>query len=61
MTHAGQVVGNRSIVDHVWGPLERVDRNTVQVHVARLRQTLGHEEVAHQIRAVPGVGYTFPR
>ena len=41
MTHAGQVVGNRTIIDHVWGPMERVDRNTVQAHVARLRQTLG--------------------
>ena len=61
MSHAGQVVSNRSIVDHVWGPLERVDRNTVQAHVARLRQTLGNEEVARRIRAVPGVGYTFPR
>jgi two-component system response regulator RegX3 len=61
MSHAGQVVSNRSIVDHVWGPLERVDRNTVQAHVARLRQTLGDEEVARRVRAVPGVGYTFPR
>ena len=61
LTHAGQVVTNRAIVEHVWGPLERVDRNTVQAHVARLRQTLGNEEVARRIRAVPGVGYTFPR
>lgn len=61
LTHAGQVVSNRAIVEHVWGPLERVDRNTVQAHVARLRQTLGNEEVARRIRAVPGVGYTFPR
>lgn len=61
LSHAGQVVSNRVIVDHVWGPLERVDRNTVQAHVARLRQTLDNEEVARRIRAVPGVGYTFPR
>jgi DNA-binding response OmpR family regulator len=61
MTHAGQIVSNRAIVEHVWGPMERVDRNTVQAHMARLRQTLGDEEVARRIRAVPGVGYTFPR
>lgn len=61
VTHAGQVLTTRAIVEHVWGPLERVDRNTVQAHVARLRRTLGDEELAHRIRAVPGIGYTFPR
>ncbi len=61
VANAGQVVSSRAIVEHVWGPLERVDRNTVQAHVARLRQTLGDEDVAQRIHAVPGIGYTFPR
>ncbi|HUZ44855.1 MAG TPA: response regulator transcription factor [Acidimicrobiales bacterium] len=61
VANAGQVVSSRAIVEHVWGPLERVDRNTVQAHVARLRQTLGDDDVAQRIRAVPGIGYTYPR
>jgi len=61
VANAGQVVSSRAIIEHMWGPLERVDRNTVQAHVARLRQTLGDEDVGRRIRAVPGIGYTFPR
>lgn len=61
MTNAGQVLTSRTIIENVWGPLETVDRNTVQAHVARLRQTLGDAEIAQRIRAVPGIGYTFPR
>ncbi|HVA43387.1 MAG TPA: response regulator transcription factor [Acidimicrobiales bacterium] len=61
VANAGRVVSSRAIVEHVWGPLERVDRNTVQAHVARLRQTLGSEDLGQRIRALPGIGYTFPR
>jgi len=61
VANAGRVVSSRTIVEHVWGPLERVDRNTVQAHVARLRQTLGNGDLGQRIRAVPGIGYTFPR
>ena len=58
MRHAGEVVSQEALLDHVWD--ERVDpyTNTVRVHINALRRKLGdNPDTSAVIETVIGVGY----
>src|SRR5262249_26988139 len=56
MTHADRVVSREQIRDSVWGGVP--GSNTITVHVQRLRQRLGDDQVdPRMILTVRGVGY----
>jgi DNA-binding response OmpR family regulator len=56
MTHADRVVTREQIRDSVWGGVP--GSNTITVHVQRLRQRLGDDQVdPKMILTIRGVGY----
>ncbi len=59
MTAKGRVLSRDQILESVWGYSNAVDieSRTVDVHVRRLREKLGPEQV--RIATVKGVGYRF--
>lgn len=56
MRHAERVHSRSRLLDHVWGDQVFIEERTVDVHVKRLRDSLG-PEVACMIETVRGVGY----
>ena len=56
MTHAERVHSRSQLVDKVWGDHVFIEERTVDVHVKRLRESLG-EIAGHMIETVRGVGY----
>lgn len=58
MTHPHRVHSRRKLLDKVWGDDVFVEERTVDVHVRRLRHSLGPRHDA-LIETVRGVGYRF--
>ena len=58
MTHQERAYTRDQLLDQVWGGNVYIDERTVDVHVRRLRKTLGprHESL---IQTVRGLGYRF--
>ena len=52
-----RVQSRESLLDTVWGMDARISTRTVDAHVKRLREKLGH--VRDYIETVRGVGYRF--
>jgi DNA-binding response OmpR family regulator len=62
MIHAGQVVPNDVLVEHVWGHSGRGDRDLVRGLIKRLRAKIEPEPHNPKfIHTIPGVGYTLQR
>jgi two-component system OmpR family response regulator len=56
MHHAGRVVSQRELSEHIYAASLDRDSNTVEVFIARLRRKLG----AEAIETVRGLGYRMP-
>jgi two-component system phosphate regulon response regulator PhoB len=56
MTHAERVHSRSQLLDQVWGDHVFIEERTVDVHVKRLRESLG-ERAAAMIETVRGAGY----
>ena len=62
MIHAGQVVPNDVLVEHVWGHSGRGDRDLVRGLIKRLRAKIEPEpHNPKYIHTIPGVGYILRR
>jgi two-component system, OmpR family, phosphate regulon response regulator PhoB len=59
VTHAERIYTRPQLILHVWGADYSGDDRTVDVHISRLRQTLGNCGVGGVIRTVRGSGYGF--
>ncbi|MCO4089182.1 MAG: phosphate regulon transcriptional regulatory protein PhoB [Limnohabitans sp.] len=57
MRHPERVHSRGSLLDKVWGDHVYIEERTVDVHVKRLRESLG--EAGHMIETVRGAGYRF--
>lgn len=57
MTHSERVLSRAKLLDRVWGDHVFIEERTVDVHVKRLRETLG--EAANMVETVRGAGYRF--
>jgi DNA-binding response OmpR family regulator len=59
LRHAGQVVSRESLARDVWKETARTTPldNVIDVHVARLRRKVDHEQPARLIHTVRGVGF----
>ena len=55
MTHAERVHSRAQLLDKVWGDHVFIEERTVDVHVKRLREALGHAGV--MVETVRGAGY----
>jgi len=55
MQHPERVHSRARLLDKVWGDPICIEERTVDVHVKRLRQSLG--EAAHMLETVRGMGY----
>ncbi len=55
MKHAERVHSRSALLDRVWGDQVYIEERTVDVHVKRLRESLG--EAARMIETVRGAGY----
>lgn len=53
MHHAGRVVSQNDLLDHIYGIDDVRDTNTIEVYIARLRKKLGRDE----IKTIRGLGY----
>lgn len=58
MTHTERAYSRSQLLDQVWGGNVYVDERTVDVHIKRLRQSLG-EGFRDYIQTVRGTGYRF--
>lgn len=60
VTHAGQPVSRRAILENVWGLDESTDTRAIDNFIVRLRRYLGDRPGSPQfLRTVRGVGYKF--
>lgn len=59
MRRAGRVVTRQAIVDAVWGPLDEVGENTLDVFISMLRNKVDRGAESKLIQTVRGVGYTM--
>ncbi|KFF50194.1 MULTISPECIES: phosphate regulon transcriptional regulator PhoB [unclassified Salinicola] len=58
MTHQERAYTRSQLLDQVWGGNVYVEERTVDVHIRRLRKSLG-EKHQHLIQTVRGTGYRF--
>ncbi len=58
MTHQERAYSRTQLLDQVWGGNVYVEERTVDVHIRRLRKTLG-ADFEHLIQTVRGTGYRF--
>jgi two-component system, OmpR family, phosphate regulon response regulator PhoB len=58
MTHQDQAFTRSQLLDHIWGGSVYIEERTVDVHIRRLRRTVG-SAYAPFIQTVRGVGYRF--
>lgn len=58
MTHTERAYTRSQLLDQVWGGNVYVDERTVDVHIKRLRQSLG-DDLRDYIQTVRGTGYRF--
>jgi DNA-binding response OmpR family regulator len=60
VTHAGQPVSRRAILENVWGLDESTDTRAIDNFIVRLRRYLGDRPGSPQfLQTVRGVGYKF--
>jgi two-component system phosphate regulon response regulator PhoB len=57
MRHPERVHSRGALLDKVWGDHVYIEERTVDVHVKRLRESLG--EAGNMIETVRGAGYRF--
>jgi two-component system, OmpR family, phosphate regulon response regulator PhoB len=57
MTHPERVHSRAQLLDRVWGDHVFIEERTVDVHVKRLRESLGSVNCQHMIETVRGAGY----
>lgn len=57
MRHPERVHSRGALLDKVWGDHVYIEERTVDVHVKRLRESLG--DAGHMIETVRGAGYRF--
>jgi two-component system response regulator RegX3 len=59
MHNAGRVVGRRELLDAFWGSGYPDTKNSLEVHILRLRRRVHTPGRPARIRTVRGVGYIF--
>ena len=57
ITHVERVHSRSQLLDHVWGEHVIVEERTVDVHIKRLRESLG--DASRMVETVRGSGYRF--
>ncbi|EJM96268.1 response regulator [Herbaspirillum sp. YR522] len=55
VAHPERIFSRTQLLDKVWGDHTFIEERTVDVHIMRLRKSLG--ELAHYVQTVRGVGY----
>jgi DNA-binding response OmpR family regulator len=59
VSHPDRLLSRDEILDQVWGYQSDTSTRTVDVHVAKLRRTLGESNLPRHILTVRGRGYKF--
>ncbi len=59
MERPGRVLSRRQIIDLAWGQNIYIEDRTIDVHIRRLRSTLGGDGLPNLIRTVRGFGYSL--
>lgn len=59
MEHAPDIVSKECIADELWGGMEYVDENILQVNMTRLRKNLDKIGLKDIVQTVRGQGYTL--
>lgn len=57
LTHYGELVTGRMLMESIWGTADYIDENALPVNMTRLRKTISHLEIAFKITTVRGKGY----
>jgi DNA-binding response OmpR family regulator len=57
LKHSPEVVSKEELFQTLWGTLEYIDENALQVNLARLRKTLRQVNLDWRIETVRGIGY----
>ncbi|GHO48812.1 response regulator transcription factor [Ktedonospora formicarum] len=58
-SHANRVFTRQQLVDHLWGWDFEGDPRTVDVHIKRIREKLGADNLYWRVKTIRGVGYKF--
>jgi two-component system phosphate regulon response regulator PhoB len=59
MTHPDKVFSRTQLLDQVWGRSVYIEERTIDVHIRRLRKTLGEFGKEDLVQTVRGFGYRF--
>lgn len=57
LMHAGETVPKADLCIALWGTIEFIDENALQVNLTRLKKTMTQLEMSQQIVPVRGIGY----
>ena len=57
MAHPARPFSRAQLLDKVWGDHAFIEERTIDVHIMRLRKSLG--SAADYVKTVRGVGYMF--
>lgn len=61
LSHYGEIVTSKMLIESLWGTTEYIDENALQVNMTRLRKTISQLEIDYKITTIRGVGYRFER
>lgn len=59
MRHPNRVFSRDQLLDHIWGGAVYISQRTVDVHIRRLRKSIGGCDQSKMIQTVRGSGYRF--
>ncbi|SHL77544.1 DNA-binding response regulator, OmpR family, contains REC and winged-helix (wHTH) domain [Anaerocolumna jejuensis DSM 15929] len=59
LSHYGEIVTSKMLIEALWGTTEYIDENALQVNMTRLRKTISQLEIAFKITTIRGEGYQF--
>lgn len=59
LSHFGEIVTSKMLIEALWGTTEYIDENALQVNMTRLRKTISQLEIAFKITTIRGKGYQF--
>ncbi len=57
MSHYGENVTSKMLVETLWGGLDYIDENALQVNMTRLRKTISQLDINYKITTIRGEGY----
>ncbi len=57
ISHYGEIVTSKMLMETLWGTIDYIDENALQVNMTRLRKTINQLDINYKITTLRGKGY----